>query len=85
MCDIAQERERIDDILQQAIAGTAMLDRRDEDALVETALFALREHYADLCSEDCMRARCEAFVARLKRQRWLTDGMSAEAMDACSF
>jgi hypothetical protein len=81
MCDITQERERIEAILDQTL-GTAMLDRRDEDSLVETGLLALREHYGDICSEECMRARCEAFVARLKRQRWLTDGMTPELMSA---
>lgn len=83
MCDITQERERIDEILDQALSGTAILDHRDEDALVETALFALREYYGDVCSEECMRARCEAFVARLKRQRWLIDGIAPESLSAC--
>lgn len=85
MCGVTIERERIEAILEQAIPGTAMLDRRDEDALVETALFALREYYGDICSEECMRARCEAFVARMKRQRLLSDGIAPEAILAFPF
>ena len=84
MCGVTEERERIEAILEKTISGTAMLDRRDEDGLVETALFALREHYGDLCSEECMRARCEAFVARMKRQRLLSDGILPEAISACT-
>ena len=84
MCDITQERERIDAILEQALSGTAMFDHRDEDALVEIGLMTLREYYADICSDECMRARCEAFVARLRRQRWASDGMTPESMSACA-
>ncbi len=82
MCDITQERERIEVILDQAISRSETLDHRDDDVLVEAALFALREHYADICSEECMRARCEAFVARMKRHRWISDGITPESMYA---
>jgi hypothetical protein len=78
MCGIMQERKRIDEILELAIPETAFPARHDDNTLVEIALVALREHYADICSEEYMHARCEAFVTRLKRQRWMSGGTEIE-------
>ncbi len=70
MCNIPEERKRIDEILEQAIAHRPVFDEFGADTMVEEALTALRAHYADFCSEECMRARCEGFVARMMRRRW---------------
>jgi hypothetical protein len=64
MCDIARERKRIDLILRAAIARGCSSRRLDAEAMVDVGLTALRDSYADSCSEDCMRARCESFVGR---------------------
>lgn len=69
MCDLAKERERIDAILEWAAKQTPVRDRVDENELAEFALAVLREHYADTCPDECMRARSRDFATRLARRR----------------
>jgi hypothetical protein len=64
MCDIAHEREQIDAILETAYAARPNAAEKTEIDLVELGIAALCQHYADLCSEDCMRQRCLDFMAR---------------------
>lgn len=64
MCDIEQEREKIDAIIVEAISPFHFSGPWNEAALTECAMAALSGHVLDLCTEDCLRARCRNFIAR---------------------
>jgi hypothetical protein len=65
MCDIEQEREKIDTMILEAISPFRYTGPWNEAALTECAVASLADHFLDLCTESRLRARCQAFVARL--------------------
>lgn len=69
MCDLAKERSRIDAILEWATIQKPVRDCVDESKLTDFGLAVLREHYADACSDECMRERCKDFAQRLAQRR----------------
>jgi hypothetical protein len=69
MCDIAQEKQKIETLLEEAARSAPMRDCFDERALIELGLEALRPHYEDACPDECLRHRCEDFAERLMQRR----------------
>lgn len=69
MCDIAEEKQKIDALLEDAAHVGPMRDCADERMLTELGLRLLREHYADACPDECLRRRCAEFAERLMRRR----------------
>ncbi|WP_400769019.1 hypothetical protein [Methylosinus sporium] len=67
MCDIESERGRIDALLDAAARAAPAGVREDERALARFCLAALGEHYATECPDECLRRRCDDFVARIMR------------------
>lgn len=67
MCDIAFQREKIDDLILKSISPFAFSGPWNEAALVELAFASLSEQFYDLCAESCMRARCAETVGRALR------------------
>ncbi|WP_374544844.1 hypothetical protein [Rhodoblastus sp.] len=69
MCDIEFERRKIDAMILEAIQPFWFSGQWSEAALVECAAASLRDHFADLCTENCVRARCETVIAQAVRTR----------------
>ncbi len=72
MCDIANERKRIDAILAWAMIQPPVRHCVDEAKLAGYGLAALRCCYSDACPDECLRQRCAeyaAFVANSRRAR----------------
>jgi hypothetical protein len=64
MCEIGNERNRIEALLDRTISPFWFEDSRNSGALVEMACRCLYEETCDRCSDACIRSRCEAYVAR---------------------
>jgi hypothetical protein len=64
MCDIETERRKIDAVIERTLSPFWYADIRNQSALVEFAVRCLRDDYADFCTEECMRLRCAAYIAR---------------------
>lgn len=64
MCNLAQERKRIDELLLLALKSDAARKCRNAGELSQIALIALRAHYDDKCPDECIRWRCEEFAMR---------------------
>jgi hypothetical protein len=73
MCDIEKERRKVDVLLDTSISAFWFEDPRNKTTLVELACKCLHEDYCHLCSDGCIRARCEDYIAlRLSRpEAWL--------------
>jgi hypothetical protein len=69
MCDIAQEKQKIENLLEEAARRAPMRDCLDERALTELGLEVLRPYYSDACPDECLRHRCADFAERLMRRR----------------
>jgi hypothetical protein len=69
MCDIADEKQKIDALLEDAARRAPMRDCVDERELTAHGLRLLRAHYADACPDECLRRRCADFAERLMRRR----------------
>lgn len=69
MCDLAQEKRRIDSILTEAMNRNSARWSIDEVELAGYGLAALRSHYALSCSDECMRKRCDEFAALVALSR----------------
>lgn len=79
MCNLAEERKRIDELLFLALKSKAGRSCSEADELAEIALNLLREHYDDKCPDECIRKRCEEFahfVIPLRRPRHRRDADS---------
>lgn len=63
MCNLAEERKRIDELLFLALKSDSARACADAAELTEVALSALRAHYDDKCPDECIRKRCEEFAA----------------------
>jgi len=74
MCDIEKERGKIDAIIDMNISPFWFEDARNQNALVDIAVRCLCENYIDLCSEECMRSRCEAHIARIMKRSAVSFG-----------
>ncbi len=73
MCDIEKECSMIDAIIEATISPIWYADSQNQSALVQIALRRLRDDYGDFCTEECMRSRCEAYVAtRIGANRGVT-------------
>ncbi|MBY6239683.1 hypothetical protein [Methylosinus sp. Sm6] len=79
MCDIADEKQKIDALLEDAAREKPMRDCADERVLTELALWALRKHYEHSCPDECLRRRCAEFAERLLRRRAVERWRSASA------
>jgi hypothetical protein len=64
MCDIEKERRKIDALIEETVSPFWYADVGNRDALVEFAVRCLRDDYSGFCTDECIRARCEAHVAR---------------------
>lgn len=64
MCDIQLERNKIDAVVERNISPFWYADIQNHDALVEIAFRCLRDDYGDFCTEECIRSRCKAYIAR---------------------
>ncbi len=69
MCDLANERKRIDSILAEAMNQSPVRTSIDEIELADYGLEALRSHYALSCPDECMRKRCDEFAALVALSR----------------
>lgn len=63
MCDILNERTRINKILNDAIADGFGDWSMKTDDLVQHCVAALQVHYEGFCVEECLRKRAAEFVA----------------------
>ncbi|ACK49943.1 hypothetical protein Msil_0974 [Methylocella silvestris BL2] len=68
MCDLANERNRINQILTAAAADWAAEDPRKSGALIERCVAALEAVYVGSCVEECLRRRAEDWVAAYGEQ-----------------
>jgi hypothetical protein len=64
MCDIEKERRKIDAIIEMNISPFWFDDARNQQTLVDVAVRALCDDYGGCCPKDCIRSRCEAYIAR---------------------
>lgn len=69
MCDIAEERQKIDALLEEAARVPPMRDCIDERMLTDLGVLLLHEHYSDACPDECLRRRCADFAERLTQRR----------------
>ncbi|MBM3552039.1 MAG: hypothetical protein FJX45_09775 [Alphaproteobacteria bacterium] len=69
MCDLANERRRIDSILAEAMNQSPVRTSIDATELAGYGLAALRSHYALTCPDECMRKRCDEFAALVALSR----------------
>ncbi len=69
MCDLANERLRIDSILAEAMNQSPVRTSIDAIELAGYGLAALRSHYALSCPDECMRKRCDEFAALVALSR----------------
>jgi hypothetical protein len=63
MCDIESQRKKIDSLIEQRVSPFWFEDDRNRRALVEIACKCVHDDYCDQCSLECIRARCETYVA----------------------
>jgi hypothetical protein len=69
LCDLANERLRIDSILAEAMNQSPVRTSIDAIELAGYGLAALRSHYALSCPDECMRKRCDEFAALVALSR----------------
>ncbi len=69
MCDIANERKRIDAILAWAMTQPPVRYCVDEAKLAGYGLAALRCCYSDACPDECLRQRCAEYAAVVANSR----------------
>lgn len=63
MCELAEERIRINQILFREAFDWAVQGAGGECELVERCVAALEAEYGGRCVEECVRRRAEEFVA----------------------
>lgn len=76
MCNLANERKRINELLILAVNSDVVRSRADATQLMEVSHAALREHYQDKCPDECIRKRCEEFAQSIALSRQRTAEMT---------
>jgi hypothetical protein len=69
MCDIANEKSRIDAILEWAMTQSPVRHCVDEAKLAGYGLAVLRGCYSDSCPDECLRQRSAEYAAFIARSR----------------
>jgi hypothetical protein len=84
MCYIESVRRKVDTMILDAIEPFWFSGPWNEAALTECAVASLSDQFGDLCTEACIRARCEKVVAGALEARCATAKLFAHQKNGAS-